>query len=967
MKRAVQILLVVLGQSLAPMPSMASDESTRPKTISVVSDDNYPPYIFRDANGRPEGYLIDFWRLWEQKTGIQVRLVPTNWKEAQQRMRAGEFDVIDTIFKTPEREAQYSFSKPYATLPVAIYTHKSISGIHAPNSLNGFQIGVETGDACVDELHKRGITSLALQQSFTTLIAEAGKGNVKVFCMDEGPANYYLYRAGLHNEFVKAFDLYQGQFHRAVRKGDEAILAQIERGVAAIGADELKALDEKWMGTPLRWEPYSQIVGIALAALVLLGAGMAFWVRSLRVAVASKTQELEAKTARLEDSEERFRALFEDTVQPIALTDEACFIAANKATLAMLHMDRPEQLIGRFPWDISPPTQPDGRRSVEKAAEMIAETFAKGSNCFEWTHQRADGETFEARILLTTIYRDNRRLLHIIWNDISKQKNDERELAAYRSELEVRVAERTATLAATVESLRVANVEQQAIFDATTVGTLFVRERRILRCNRIMEELFGYDRSELEGHSTRLLYGNDTDFMNIGDCIEAHVNDDGTFKADVEMTRKDGSRFWAQLSMKSIEPGNPARGLVSIIDDITPERDAFNAIAHAKELAEEAARTKADFVANMSHEIRTPMTAILGFTRRLLQTELNPKQRDDLQKVRVSAEHLLAIINDILDFSKIEAGKMNIERVSFTLSEVLSNVSAMIQERCTAKGLNLLIDIGSDVPSHLVGDPMRLTQVLTNYAGNALKFTEHGNIIIRVERLTGDGLESLLRFSVQDSGIGLSEDQRQRLFESFQQADGSISRKYGGTGLGLAISKRIATLLGGDVGVQSTPGKGSTFWFTARLQVRTADEPPIIDIALTPPTEMHAIAGAHILVAEDNEIVQEVTKELLNDVGAKVAIAENGAQAVEMVKNGHFDLILMDMQMPVMDGLTATREIRKLPGFAAMPIIAVTANAMVEDRARCLSAGMNDHLGKPCQPEELFAMLQKWLTHPKTE
>lgn len=291
MNRLVKMLAVLVAQCGASLLAIAADGSTPAKTISVVSDDSYPPYIFLDADGHPEGYLVDFWKLWEKKTGIHVRFVATNWNEAQQLMRAGKFDVIDAIFKIPEREAIYSFSKPYATLPVAIYAHQSISGIHDTNSLRGFQIGVQTGDACINELQRRGITSVVPQRNFVALIDEARKSAIKLFCMDEGPANYYLYRAGIHNEFVKAFDLYRGQFHRAVRKGDEAILEQIERGTAAIGEDELKALDQKWMGTPIRWEPYSKKLGIAFGSLLLLGAGMAFWVRLLKVAVARKTRE----------------------------------------------------------------------------------------------------------------------------------------------------------------------------------------------------------------------------------------------------------------------------------------------------------------------------------------------------------------------------------------------------------------------------------------------------------------------------------------------------------------------------------------------------------------------------------------------------------------------------------------------------------------------------------------------------
>jgi two-component system sensor histidine kinase/response regulator len=296
------------------------------------------------------------------------------------------------------------------------------------------------------------------------------------------------------------------------------------------------------------------------------------------------------------------------------------------------------------------------------------------------------------------------------------------------------------------------------------------------------------------------------------------------------MMRKDGSRFWAHLSIKAVEPGNPKRGLVSIIGDITPEREAFNALAKAKALAEEAARTKADFVANMSHEIRTPMTAILSFTHRLQRSGLNPRQRDYLRKVRVAAEHLLTIINDVLDFSKIEAGKMRIEHVRFELPVVLSNVSSMVQELC-GKGLDLLVDVLPDVPTHLLGDPARLTQVLANYVSNAVKFSEHGNIVIRVEKLGTDRRHFSAFRSVTPALAKLTKTRNSGSLRVFQQADGSISRKYGGTGLGLVISKRIATLLGGEVGVDSTPGQGSTFWFTARLSVLDAEALPLASIS----------------------------------------------------------------------------------------------------------------------------------------
>ncbi len=959
MMQLIKALLVAGYMSCSAVPVAAVPEVAAPDSIAVVTDDNYPPYIFRNPDGQLEGYIVDFWKLWEQKTGVRVRLVATTWADAQQRMLAGEFDVIDAIFRTPERLALYSFTQPYASLPVAIYAHNSIRGIHEAASLRGFEIGVQAGDACIGELRKHNISSVVPLQNNVSLLAAARRGDIKLFCMDEAPANYYLYRDGAHHEFIKAFDLYTGQFHRAVRKGNESMLALVERGTGEIGADELSALERKWTGTPFRWLPYVQIAGVAFGVLLIVGAGLALWVRALRAAVARKTQELETEKANLRDSEERFRTLFEDTVQPIALADENRFIAANQATLSMLHMTRPEQLIGRTPLDISPPVQPDGRPSAEKAMEMIATTFAKGSHAFEWKHLRADGVPIDVQLLLTTLHRDNRRLLHVVWNDVTEQKSNQRELAAYRLELERRVAIRTAELAAMAESLRVVNVEQQAIFNATTVGVVFVREGHILRCNRALEVSLGYAHGELDGQSMGCLFRDDSEFAAIAGQIQANLALHGAFRTEVEVVRKDGSGIWARLSMQVIEPSCPEKGLVSIIEDITRERDAFNAIARAKNMAEDAARVKSDFVANMSHEIRTPMTAILGITHLLLNSNPPPRQQDYLQKIRMSGEHLLAIINDILDFSKIEAGKMHIEHVAFALDDVLGRVGALIQERCVAKGLAFVVEVATDVPPQLVGDPTRIVQVLVNYVGNAVKFTERGRIGLRVERVADDGRGVVLKFLVRDTGIGLSAEQRQRLFQSFQQADSSISRKHGGTGLGLVISKRLAELLGGEVGVDSSLGQGSTFWFTARLEVGAQED--VTSGRLPSMPDLAAIAGTNVLLVEDNEINQEVIREILEGFGVKVTVADNGAQAVEMVRHGDYGLVFMDMQMPVLDGLDATREIRKLPGRSALPIVAMTANAMIEDRARCLAAGMNDHLSKPVEPDELLAKLREWV------
>ncbi len=1060
------LLLGLLGLASPAPAHNAPPPGPPPQNLSVVLDRDYPPFVITTAEGGTQGLLIDSWRLWEKITGVPVTIIPVDWNTAQDMMARGRADVIDTLFKTPEREKIFAFSLPYATIDAPVFVHRDLGGIHDAASLRGFAVGVKRGDACIAHLTAQGVGPLVPFDDYEDLVQAAGEGKVKVFCADKPPALYYLYKLGLDEDFRIAFTLYAGRFHRAVRKGDEALLRFVDAGFARITPAQQAAIEQKWRGSSLFPSKKFQyavwaVSGLGVAALILLSINAL-----LRRQVRRQTTALNELLVAVRQSEERYRQLIESAASVIARLDGlGRVLFCNSFGQRLFGLDL-EQMRGRNLGGLTDaPTEADSP-TWREILSAVADS-ADGARSLDRRHRGSDGRTIWLTWSIRRVDDDADNAFLCVGSDITERKQTEQALLAsearntllaraandgiwdwdilsgtvyyspryedilglppggmpprleawtsrlhpdnaatairahkqcahgetetYSSEYRLRhadgryrwVVERGGGLKdAHGQVLRMAGVltdvtrrkkdeaalresqDQLArIFRLSLVGIAVTsrHDGRILDLNETGARILGYTKEELLGRTTLSfqIWRNADERRNF---VEELAVAGSVVGRELELKHKSGSTVVALLSSVPLQAyGEPC--ILNVLVDITERKAMERALRRAKDVAESANRAKSEFLSTMSHEIRTPMNTILGMTASLAEAGLPPEQTRALAAIEIAGSNLMGLLNDILDLSQIEAGGLIMQEKPCNIVELAGGLVEMMRPDAVRKGITIALDVQGTLPPFVSVSPDRVRQVLVNLLGNAVKFTATGGVTLEVGRKEDPEAGTLLRLAVRDTGIGIPGDMRERIFERFTQVNASTSREKGGVGLGLAICKKLVDLMGGRLHVESTPGQGSLFTVTLPLRPVAAEDAAAA-VRPTPSGHVPGRPAGAILLIEDSPSNAEVTRLLLADTAFDLTWAPSGDAGLAIFRERPFDIVLMDLEMPGLDGCLTTRTLRDLEtelGRPHTPVIALTAHAFEEHRNRCLAAGCDDFLTKPIAKNRLLDALDAWM------
>lgn len=1046
--------------------------------IRFTGDPSHLPFESFDGKGGYTGMVADFIAILENRLGIGFEKIPhATWSDALEATKEGRVDVISDYTVDEQLQKTHLSTKGYIKSPIVIVAQKEkhthfVVGL---SQLDKERIAVIKDYAYVDEIKK-----LYPKLNFVEVtnikqgMEGVASGQYDALLCSLTLATYSIGEMGLHNLHVVGKTDVMMELGLSVKKEWAPLVEILNKALSSITPEESQQIIKRWGPTDVEVPfDFTLILEIIGAAFALMGA-LFYWNYLLKRQVALKTAELSALLKSFDAHVIASKTDLKGTITYVS--DAFCEISGNTR----------EELLGK---NNRISRHPDNDPKVYETMWKIISSGGQWKGRIK--NRKKDGGYYWVDSVIEQDFDASGNLIG--YTSIHHDVTAHVELETLSENLEVIVAERT-------QALAFLNKEQQAIFDSASVGIVLVKERVITQCNKRTDEILGYAIGEQIGQSTDIWYVEKPDIQ----ALYHHVWLGEVIHFEQFLVRKDGTRFWARLSGRAIDHLDKDKGVVVVVEDISREKEALEAIKKAKQLAEEATEVKSAFLANMSHEIRTPMNAIIGMAHLALQTELSLKQRNYLDKIDNASKHLLGIINDILDFSKIEAGKMSFEYIDFHLEDVMDHLADLSVIKAQEKGLELLFDIDTTIPTALKGDPLRLGQILINLVNNAIKFTDKGEVTLAVKLQEHHDEEVVLLFEVHDTGIGIDEAQQAKLFEAFSQADLSTTRQYGGSGLGLAISKHLVEMMHGHISVSSRVGEGSVFSFSAHFKVQEEQreayfndediknlrilivddnasareilenmlrsfhfdvdsvsdgfkaierlrdgqkephpynlvlidwmmphlngietikkihkelsleetlmfimitayskeelqqelEDVLVDGILIKPISpstllnsilnvlgkevmrisrkedkkalyreaVQALRGAEILLVEDNIVNQEIAREILEKEGMHIVVANDGKEALALVESHTFDGVLMDCQMPVMDGFEATRRMREDERFATLPILAMTANAMEGDKERCLECGMNDHISKPIDMAKLFLTMAKWIT-----
>ncbi|MBL6749679.1 MAG: response regulator [Nevskia sp.] len=921
---------------------------------------DWPPVIFSDADGRAEGIGVDYSAVLAARLGVQIQWITfPSWSAEVESLRSGSLDVVPTL-ANGETPAGLVAGTPWMYLKGVIVTRRYAPRVSRIEDLAGKAIAVQKLTPGQMEIGRRFPQQrLLVEESVPEMLDDVVTGRAAAAVGMLAIMDYAMRNRG-YGESLKLAAPF-GEQDVPVRMlvgGDAAILGRIlDKGIATVSDSERQGILQRWFTTsvhqgldPARALRLALTVALPAAAAIIF---MLYWALRLQREVRSrKAAELLAEEARSAAENARLRL--------VAITD-------NVPGVVYEFLRRPD---GSYSFPFANHRIVDlmgaSREAVEADAQAALQAFApedvpgvvesierSAAALTEWVHtwrviDQASGAIRWIQGRSTPMRTADGVLWRGVMTDITELKRLEAELQQAREAAEAArrwVVDITNSVPGVVfEYIRAADGRHWAPF--VSAG---------------MEQLVGLSAEAVVADVGRFFATVlPEDVAAYTAALEESAADGRQVRHSFRIRHAaNGAVRW--LSVHALPPRRDG-GLTNwrgYISDITEQTRLRDDLEQALERTRAAERAKSEFLANMSHEIRTPINAVIGMSHLALQTSLDPRQHRYVSRIDIAAKSLLGIINDILDFSKIEAGKLAIEHAPFSLRAVLDNLLAMVGQSAEEKGLALRFDTDPQIPDALVGDAVRLGQILVNLCGNAVKFTEAGHIVVRVRQAETVGPERLVRFEVADSGIGMTPEQIARLFRPFEQADASTTRKYGGTGLGLSIARRLSEMMGGQIGVESAPGSGSTFWFTVRLGLGAPAEPRAA--AAQPGTAVPDFAGARILLVEDNDVNREVAQEILAQTGAHIEPARNGREAIDRIAAMSFDAVLMDIQMPVMDGAEATRRLRLDPALRELPIIALTASTMTGDREKFLACGMNDYVVKPINVQNLFAVLRRWI------